>query len=356
MRELHVVLPNDIDDPSTPTGGNVYDRRVCDGLAALGWSVREHAVTGGWPYPDAHDRARLSAALATVPDGALVLIDGLIGSTVPDALAAVSERLQPVILAHMPLGEENGALARAEADALAAAVGVLTTSQWTRQRLIEMYRFPESRVWAAPPGVDRAPLTSPSDSGGRLLCVAAVTPRKGHDILVEALASTRDLPWRCVCVGSLDRDPGFAFALLQRIDQLGLADRITFAGPCVGDDLAARYADADLLVLASHGESYGMVVTESLARGVPVLATNTKGLPEALGRAPDGGSPGMLVPPGEARTFARALRRWLTDAELRAQLRGAAVARRDTLVEWTVTAGLVSSALDRMASTVGVGR
>src|SRR5690606_22570062 len=119
---------------------------------------------------------------------------------------------------------------------------------------------------------------------------------------------------------------------------------------------AARYADADLLVLASHGESYGMVVTESLARGVPVLATNTKGLPEALGRAPDGGSPGMLVPPGEARTFARALRRWLTDAELRAQLRGAAVARRDTLVEWTVTAGLVSSALDRMASTVGVGR
>lgn len=356
MRELHVVLPNDIDDPSTPTGGNVYDRRVCEGLAALGWSVREHAVTGRWPHPDANDRARLIAALARVPDEALVLIDGLIGSAVPEALAAVAGRLRPVILAHMPLGEETEELARAEADAVAATVGVLTTSQWCRQRLINMYGLPESRVWAAPPGVDRAPVTSPSDSGDRLLCVAAVTPRKGHDILLEALASTRDLPWQCVCVGSLDRDPDFASALLQRRDEWGLADRITFVGPCVGEDLAARYAEADLLVLASHGESFGMVVTESLARGVPVLATDAKGLPEALGRAPEGGPPGMLVPPGDAHAFARALRGWLTDAALRTRLRAAALARRTTLAEWTVTAGLVSSALDRMASSVGVGR
>ena len=119
-----------------------------------------------------------------------------------------------------------------------------------------------------------------------------------------------------------------------------------FAGPLVGAELDAAYAAADLVVLPSRGETYGMVVTEALARGLPVLATAVGGLPDALGRAPDGGVPGLLVPPGDAAALAGALRRWLTDADLRARLRRSAAARRTGLAGWATTARIVSNVLE----------
>ncbi len=164
-------------------------------------------------------------------------------------------------------------------------------------------------------------------------------------MLADALAKVTDLPWTCVCVGSLDRDPGFVDRLGRQIDGYGLADRMLLVGPRTGADLDAAYAASDLLVLASRGETYGMVVTEAVARGIPVLATAADGLPEALGQAPDGSLPGMLVPPEDPGAFAGALRRWLAEPDLRHRLRRAARARRATLTGWSVTARLVSDAL-----------
>ena len=115
-----------------------------------------------------------------------------------------------------------------------------------------------------------------------------MTPGKGHDVLLDALATVTDLSWRCACVGSLDRDPAFADALRRRVRDGGLADRVCFPGPRTGADLDRSYAAADLLVLASRAETYGMVVTEALARGLPVVATDVGGVPEALGTAPTG--------------------------------------------------------------------
>ena len=124
--------------------------------------------------------------------------------------------------------------------------------------------------------------------GGELLCVAAVTAHKGHDVLLAALAAIADLPWRCVCVGTLDREPAFVERLRRQAEAAGIGDRVCFAGLRIGDDLASAYAAADVLVLASRAETYGMVVTEALARGLPVIATAVGGLPEALGRTSDG--------------------------------------------------------------------
>jgi glycosyltransferase involved in cell wall biosynthesis len=335
---VDVVLPNDIDDPGTPSGGNAYDRQVCDGLDAAGWTVREHPVYGRWPDPDAAARAGLARVLAALPDGAVVLIDGLVASAVPDLLRPQAGRLRLVVLVHMPLG---GA---AEAQALAAARAVVTTSAWTRRQLLDR-GLPADRVHVATPGVDPAPVAAGSAAGGDLLCVAAVTPHKGHDLLAEALARVADLPWTCVCVGSLDRDPDFVERLRRQLDADGLAGRVRLAGPRTGADLGAAYAGADLLVLASRGETYGMVVTEALARGVPALATAADGLPEALGRAPDGSLPGLLVEPDNPAALAGALRRWLTEPDLRRRLRGAARARRTTLTGWPTTAALVSTVL-----------
>jgi glycosyltransferase involved in cell wall biosynthesis len=321
MRLLHAVLPNDIDDPAEPSGGNVYDRRVLTGLASLGWSVRELAVPGAWPTPAAAELAGLAAALATVPDGGLLLVDGLVGSAAADVLEPAARRLRLVLLVHLPLGTAG------EVAVLAAARAVIVTSPATRLPV---------PAHVATPGVDPAPPATPSAAGDRLLCVAAVSAHKGQDRLTDALAAVPE-PFTCTYVGSLTRDPAFVAALRPRLD-----DRIRLAGALTGPELDAAYAGVDLLVSASRGETYGMVVTEALARGIPVVAVGVGGLPIALGRAPDGSVPGLLVEPDE---LTGAVRRWLTDPGLRERLRRSARGRRETLTGWDVTARTVSAVL-----------
>ena len=248
------------------------------------------------------------SALAEIPDGAVVLLDGLIASPAPDVLVPHARRLRQVVLMHMPLDDAR------EHAVLEAATAVITTSDWTRRRLGELYGLPAERVHVAEPGVDIADLAPGTATGDALLCVAAVTRDKGHDVLLDALATATELPWRCSCVGSLDRDPACA----DRVRDHGLGDRVGFTGARTGRELDRAYAAADLLVLASRAETYGMVVTEALARGVPVLATDVGGVPEALGAG------GLLVPPGDPAALGVALRAWLDDAELRERLRRAA--------------------------------
>ncbi|WP_039908453.1 glycosyltransferase family 4 protein [Micromonospora lupini] len=343
---VHVVLPGDIDDPATPSGGNAYDRRVCAGLGESGWVVREHATPGTWPHPDLAARAALAGLLAALPDDAVVLVDGLIASTVPDLLAPHARRLRLVVLVHMPLDDE----VEAEGRALATARAVVTTSEWTRRRLLARHWLSADRVRVAPPGVTPAPPAPPgSATGHRLLCVAAVTRHKGHDVLVDALCVLAETQWTLVCAGTLTREPELVRRLRDRLAGAGLAERVRLAGPLTGTALDAAYDAADLLVLPSRGETYGMVVTEALARGVPVLGTQVGGLPEALGRAPDGDLPGLLVPPDDPAALAGALSWWWGDEELRARLRRAALARRDTLTDWPATTARLAAVLEEVA-------
>jgi glycosyltransferase involved in cell wall biosynthesis len=349
---LHVVVPDGIDDPSRPSGGNTYDRRLCRGLSDLGWSVHEHAIPGCWPQPGAASFAALAGLLERIPDDALVLLDGLIASTADEVLVPQARRLRIVLLMHMLLGHDppaDGAedVRMREHAVLAAAAGVVVTSAWTRERLLELYQLPAHRLDVAPPAVDAAELATGTAAGGSLLCVAAVTFEKGHDVLIEALASAREMPWHCVCVGSLERDPAFAEAVRARSVDSGLADRVELVGARTGADLFLSYGAADLVVLASRAETYGMVVIEGLARGLPVIATDIGGVSEALGQGADGSRPGLLVQPEDPAALAAALRDWLGDGELRGRLRRAALERRESLPRWSRTASIFAGALAR---------
>jgi glycosyltransferase involved in cell wall biosynthesis len=312
--------------------------------------VHEHAVPGAWPRPGAAAHAAVARAVQQIPDGAVVLLDGLIASAVPETLVPQARRLRQVVLVHMPLGhrppdDEAGAVRARERAVLAAAAAVVTTSAWTQRRLGELYGLPIDRIHVSAPGVDAAGLAPGTAAGDLLLCVAAVTPDKGHDVLLDALATTTDLSWRCACVGSLDRDPAFADGVRRATRMKGLGDRVRFPGPCTGVELDRAYATADLLVLASHAETYGMVVTEALARGLPVIVAEVGGVAEALGHGEDGTRPGLLVAPGDPAALGSAVRAWLGDAELRGRLRRAARERRASLRRWPATASVLAGVL-----------
>ena len=351
MTVVHVVVPDGIDDPLRPSGGNTYDRLVCRGLAAAGWAVQVHAVPGTWPRPDTSSRAALGDAVGRIPDGAVVLLDGLVASPSPEVLVAEAGRLRLVVLVHMPLGDgltdEQGR--EREGAVLSAAASVVTTSAWARRLLLELYSLPGDRVHVAEPGADAAELAPGTATAGALLSVAAVIPGKGHDLLLDALATLNGRPWHCLCVGSLERDPAFAESLCRRVLDAGMDGRVRFSGPQTGADLAGSYRSADLLVLPSRAETYGMVVTEALAHGLPVVAADVGGVPEALGYGDDGTRPGLLVPPADPAALGDALRAWLEDSGLRRRLRRAARERRASLSGWSTTTSAVAEVLAEAA-------
>jgi hypothetical protein len=338
---LWAVLPGSIDDPAAPSGGNRYDRVVLnllsgaatpqDGQAVATRPVYEVAVDGSWPTPDAEAREALARALSDIPDNTDVLLDGLVACGVPEILGPHRKRLRLFVLVHLPLSDETG-LSPADAAELRAreratlhmAATVIATSKAAAARLSDMHDLSRKNVKVVEPGVSPAEPAVPDKSGKRLLCVAAVTPRKGQD-----------LEWACVLAGRV-------------VTPVPHTSRnIHFVGALQGTALDHAYGKSDLFVLPSRNETYGMVVTEALARGLPVIATRVGGVPEALGEAPDGTPPGILIPPDDPGSLAAALRAWLTDADLRARLRTAATARRATLPTWDDTARRLSEVLDR---------
>ncbi len=348
MSTLTMVVPEGVDDLRRPSGGNVYDRRVRAELVESGWTVGERRARGSWPSPDGSALRDLAATLASVPDGERVLVDGLVASGAAPVVVPEAARLALATLVHMPFGPSAS-----EAAVLRASATVVTTSRWTRDWVLDRYGLEADTVRVAVPGADPAPLSAPSSDGGRLLSVGAATRVKGADVLVEALGRLTHLGWQATWVGSLEVEPEMATWLVRRAEDLGVDGRLTFVGARTGADLGAAYAAADLLVVPSRIESYGLVLTEALARGVPVLASDVGGVREALGGSA-AGPPGLLVAPDDPRALAEALRRWLTLPDLRARLRRAAVERRSTLRTWSETAHDLAEALRRPAAEPAV--
>ena len=246
---LHVLVPQGVDDPLRPSGGNTYDRRVCAALRDLGWQVEVGEVEGGWPWTSGAGRGGLQRALDGIPDGSVVLVDGLLASRLPDVVVPAGARLRVVLLLHLPVGVDDVLARIAERQVVAAAASVVTTSGWCKDWLVQEYDVAPSDVHVAHPGVDPAALARGTSGGTDLLCVGTLSPVKGQDQLLAALSDLRDLPWHCTCAGADSVDLDFADLVLKTSAEMGLAGRFVLTGALRGDALEAAYADADLLVL-----------------------------------------------------------------------------------------------------------
>ncbi len=344
--QLHLIVPGPLEQR---TGGYLYDARMVAGLRNFGWSVGVLNLEGSFPDGDEVADAALRAALQSLPDGARVVIDGLAMGGLPGPVRAHGGRLRILSLVHHPLADETGLsteeqthFAASEREALRPCSGVLVTSGYTAQRL-EEYEVAADRIRAVPPGTEPAPAAEGPGAGQppKLLCVGTVTPRKGHDILVSALARISDLDWTCVCAGSLDRDVGYAGSVFDRVRKAGLADRIEFVGEHATDVLDGLYHTSSIFVLASYYEGYGMALAEALGRGLPVVSTTGGAIPFTV---PE--ECGVLVAPGDDVALSEALRSLLapaaeveggtvpSGARLRAELAAAARRYAAELPDW----------------------
>jgi Glycosyl transferases group 1 len=332
---LVLVVPADL---QSPTGGNRYDLAVTTALRELGVEIELRPAPGDWPVARAPDRDRLAGLLW---DDDPVLVDGLLACGAPEAVAtAVAAGSRVHVLVHLPLALESGldpaTVAQRntlEQRALRAATGVLATSRWTAAELRDRHGCRDVVVASA--GTEHA-AASEGSNPPRLLCLAPLTPLKNQLTLVEALALLTDLPWTAHLTGSLDVDPQYAAQVRTAIAGHALGDRVVLTGPVSGQAWHAAWAAADLLLLASWTETWGMVVTEALARGVPAVVPLGTGAQEALGRTPDGTLPGSVVPAGDPARYAAAIRDLLGPG--RDGARRAARIRAAQLRSWTDTA------------------
>ena len=406
---LHIrfVVPGNVRHNS---GGNVYNAELARELSALGAAVEICPLDGDWPGGSPEDRRRLARLLhkapaaradsadgdyelgdsgfvGSAPSGSVTLVDSLLAGGAPDELEAAAAAGQPVwILLHMPMPDHW----EREGRALQAAAGVICTGRSAAVSVAARHGFDNVRM--ALPGTAPAPLAAGSLTAGsgmpHFIAVAALLPNKDQSLLLDALSRLTDLSWTASLVGSDTADPAYAVQLRDSVARLGLSGRVNIPGELRGPELETEWGAADLSLLISQAETYGLVVTESLARGIPVVVRDGTGAVEALAagtlpRSPESDTPvsdrpgpvvsGPNVPapdmprpdvplPGAAvglgtdpAPLADLLRRWLGDPGLRERWRDAAASARGRLPGWDATARTVLGYLTAPGQTDGAG-
>jgi glycosyltransferase involved in cell wall biosynthesis len=349
VKRIVFAVPGNLD---TPTGGYAYDRRMITELRQLGWDVDYLNIGDGFPAPDEATRSAARSLLLAIPAGQPIILDGLALGVLPDVAAELASRHPLVALVHHPLALECGltaeradALRRTERAALAKVREVVVTSPATAKLVATGYGVPAGHITVARPGSDPMPRTARAPNGvPHLLSVGAVVPRKGFDVLVTALATLTDIPWRLTIVGDLTRDPTEAAKLQDLILQHRLTSRIETPGAISSSRLASLFGKADLFVLASRFEGYGMAYADALSHGLAVIGTTAGAIPDTI---PQGA--GLLVPPDDPAALAAALRSVIVDADQRLLLSKAASVAARTLPTWQQSAALFAATLDRLA-------
>jgi glycosyltransferase involved in cell wall biosynthesis len=352
LNDIAFIVPGALDQL---TGGYLFDRRIVEGLRRAGRAVTVHELPGTFPDVDATARIAASTVLAGLADKSAAVIDGLALPAFIDCLTPeAAERVKLVGFVHHPLALETGLAAETgarfaaiEMRLLPRLAGVLCPSAITAWA-VEDYGVSRARIAITPPGTEKPappPRRAPHDGSVRLLSIGSLTPRKGHLLLIGALAELADRAWRLRCIGSMTRDPQTTAAVERAIAAHGLGERVELAGEWAPDRLGAAYAEADVFVLPSYHEGYGMAFAEALAHGLPVVGTTAGAIPETVPATAS-----LLVPPGDREALATALRLLLDNAALRARLAVGAAAAGAALPDWPAATRHWMAAFDRLVA------
>lgn len=329
------------------TGGYIYDRLVIERLRAWGDAVEVVSLD---PAPRSHTLAGLALArriARLAPD--VVVGDELCFRELGPAYAALPRRVPRVLLVHhlsaweLPPGPRRAALAVRERAAIRLSGAHLATSATTAARLFREHGV--AWVDVAPPGADRLPLRPRARRDGgplRITFVGSFIPRKGLLPLLSAFERVGRAGAELVLIGDAGRDPGHAAEVRRAIAASALLrEHVTTPGLLDDAALADALAEADALILPSSLEGYGMVLTEAIRAGVPVLASRAG----AIGEVVREGEEALLWDGQEG--LERTLARFIEDPALRANMRRAAEARAGALPTWDSTAEVVRAALER---------
>jgi glycosyltransferase involved in cell wall biosynthesis len=332
---------------NTVSGGYVYDRRIVSEVRAAGHEVDVVELIGSFPIVDDFARDAACAAWDRLPPETKPVIDGLALPAFRGLEDAISARGSAGLI-HHPVSLETGlseanqaALADVERRLFPRLSRLIVTSETTAETVATRFHIPDERIQTVVPGTDDAPRGMGSEGPVcEVLSIGTLIPRKGHDVLLRALARLFDLDWHLTIVGSPDRDPPHAHGLVALAEELGIGHRVHFAGELVGDALEAAWRRADLFTLATHYEGYGMVVAEALKRGLPLVVTG-------------GGAAGSLItpesgcvcPPGDRDQVSKSLRRLIFGRGLRQHMAEQAWQIGQTLPSWNAQAALFIQAL-----------
>ncbi|WFE89391.1 glycosyltransferase family 4 protein [Roseibium porphyridii] len=349
MKSLCFAYPGDLE---TPTGGYGYDRQIIAGLKRDGWKVDLLPLGDGFPFPDDQTLATARKRLNDLPGGRLVVVDGLAFGVMPDAAIELKDRLKLVALVHHPLCRENGlsnaqahTLESSERAALSGASHVIVTSPATGDQVSDLFEIQKKKISVVLPGTDLpAPRQKNEQTPVRLLAVGTLVYRKGYDLLLMALSRLKQFDWQLDIVGGLEADPACANEIQRLAQDFGLEERLVFHGAIPSDELKNFYQSADVFVLASRYEGYGMAYTEAMAHGLAVIGSGGGAVRDTL---PQGAA--LYCPPDDITSLQSALESLITDRDLRQKLSVGARQAAEKLPGWHDASERFSQILQRVS-------
>lgn len=318
------VIPGDI---NTPTGGYRYDREIVSRWQSMDVEVEVISLKGNYPFPREEEILLASKILQEKQNFDVYIFDGLAGGVLPNVMEELSGVKPVIALIHHPLFLESGLdeanqkmLRAKEAVGLKHVRAVITSSQTTKETVADVFQFPTGQIHAVDPGVERAPFSVGSGSPTvNILSIGTISERKGHDVLLKALSGLTDLNWRLDLVGSAEFNPKLLNDLKVLTGEGRIENQVVFHGALEPEQVEELYHHADLFALASRYEGYGMVYSEAIVRGLPVLGTTAGAIPQTVPK-----DCGLLVEPDDVEAAQAALRQLIVSADLRAKLSAAA--------------------------------